>query len=109
MDWIIAAGSGCLGFLVGVFLAYFVFELDKMDHKALYAAVGVIGGASVIAIFHLLGGLHVDSRREYWFYPMGLLVGFIAGTIHEYIAPSEIYEAKLKRRVKAIGNGEDLK
>ena len=103
MDWVVAVGAICLGLLIGIFLAYFIFELEKMDHKALYAAVGVIGGASVIAIFHLLGGLHAESRREYWFYPVGLLGGYILGTIYELIMPPEVYSAKLKEKARKTG------
>jgi hypothetical protein len=73
-----------------------------MDHKALYAAVSVLGGVSVIAIFHLLGGLHAESRREYWFYPIGLLVGYLLGTLYELRWPPEVWEAKLKKRVADI-------
>jgi hypothetical protein len=102
VDWLIATGAICLGLLIGVFLAYFISELKTMDHKAIYAAVGVIGGASVIAIFHILGGLNTASRREYWFYPVGLLAGYILGTIYEWIVPPEVYEARLKRRLEKL-------
>ena len=102
MDWLVAVGSLCLGILIGILLAYFVFEAEKMDHKALYGAVGVIGGAGVIAAFHLLGGRHGESQREYWFYPIGLLAGYLVGTAYEWIAPPEVYDAKLKKRLKKL-------
>lgn len=102
MDWLIAGGILCLGLLVGILLAYFVFEVDKMDHRALYSAVGVMGGVGVIAIFHLLGGLHSESRREYWLYPIGLLAGYVIGTVYEWIVPPEVYSAWLKKRLKKI-------
>lgn len=105
MDWLIATGAVCLGLLIGIFLAYFIFELKTMDHKALYAAVGVIGGASVVAIFHLLNGFNAESRREYWFYPIGLLIGYLIGTIYEWIVPPEVYEAFLRRRLKKMERG----
>jgi uncharacterized membrane-anchored protein YhcB (DUF1043 family) len=99
MDWLVATGALCLGILIGTFIGYFLFEAEKMDHKALYSAVGVTGGAAVIALFHLLGGGH-ESRREYWLYPIGLLAGYVIGNIHERIEPPELYEAKLEKRLK---------
>jgi uncharacterized membrane-anchored protein YhcB (DUF1043 family) len=107
MDCLVSAGTLCLGLLIGILVAYFVFEVKTMDHTALYSAVGVIGGAGVIAIFHLLGGWHSESRREYWFYPIGLLAGYIIGTIYERIEPPEVYEAKLKKRLKKDAIVED--
>jgi hypothetical protein len=63
MDGFVASGLLCLGLLIGILLAYFVFEVEKMDHKALYSAVGVIGGAAVIAVFHLINLAAANSRR----------------------------------------------
>ena len=100
-DWVVATGASCLGVLIGLFVAYFIFELKVMNHKALHAAVGVIGGAGVIAVFHLLGGLH-DPRSEYWLYPIGLLIGYILGTIYEWIAPPEVYDVILKKRLERL-------
>lgn len=101
MDCVVIAGVLCLGLLIGVLIGYFVFEAEKMDHKALYSAVGVMGGAAVIALFHLLGGLH-ESRREYWLYPIGLLVGYVIGNVHEHIEPPEVWDVKLDKRLKRL-------
>jgi uncharacterized membrane-anchored protein YhcB (DUF1043 family) len=109
MDWLIAGGTFSLGLLIGMFIGYFVFEAEKMDHKVLYSAVGVMGGAAVIALFHLLGGFHAESRREYWLYPIGLLMGYVIGNIHERIDPPELYEARLEKRLKRLKEKEKEK
>ena len=31
-----------LGVLIGIFVAYFIFEIEKMDRGALFSAVGVL-------------------------------------------------------------------
>jgi hypothetical protein len=50
MDWVAIVGVASLG-----------------------AAICVLAGAGVIGIFHAWSGS--ASTREYWFYPVGLLVG----------------------------------
>jgi hypothetical protein len=102
----IVGGTLCLGILIGILMAYFVFEIKVMDRRALYSSVGVIAGAGVIAMFHLLGGLHAESRPEYWLYPVGLLGGFVVGTVEEWILPAKVWEAKLEKRIKGIKDAE---
>jgi hypothetical protein len=104
---VITFGTLSLGVLIGIFVAYFIFEIEKMDRGALFSAVGVLGGAGVVALFHVLGGLHSENRPEYWFYPIGLLFGFVIGTIEEWINPPQIWDAKLKKRIERI-EGQEL-
>jgi hypothetical protein len=76
MDLITVLGVTCLGILVGVLVGYYVNEAKKMDYSVLQGSIWVLAGAGVVAVFSLVGGSH-EPTREYWFYPMGLLVGFL--------------------------------
>src|SRR5262245_16913700 len=80
MDWLIVAGSLSLGILVGILVAFYVYEADKWDLKAVRGSVAVFLSSSVIAFFHFLGG-----PREIWVYPIGLLIGAIFGVAIEYV------------------------
>jgi hypothetical protein len=75
IDWIIASGSFCLGSLVGALVAWFVSESEKLDQKILAGSISAIVGSSVLAMFSFLAGMR-GPTHEYWFYPIGLLVGF---------------------------------
>jgi hypothetical protein len=78
MDWVVAIGSSCLGILVG-----FYVQEAEWDRAALVASVLALVGGGAVALLHFLAG-SAGPTREYWFYPMGLLAGFIIGTIWEY-------------------------
>lgn len=94
MDWLIVAGSLSLGILVGILVAYYVYEADKWDLKAVRGTITVFLSSSVMALFNFLGG-----PREIWVYPIGLLIGFIFGTTLEYV--EEFYvEPRRERRKK---------
>jgi len=88
MDWLVATGSLCLGIIAGCLVAYFVEEAPEMNKRVLYGASGIFSGGAVIALFHLLGGSS-GALREYWMYPIGLLIGFIAGSIYEFFYPPD--------------------
>lgn len=83
MNWIIASGAMCLGVLVGVLVAYYVEEADKMTFPVLSSAVAILAGGGVVAMFHLVGA--TKPTDEYWFYPMGLLLGFFLGTFLNWL------------------------
>ena len=78
MSPIIATGAGCLGILIGILVAYFVEEAKAMTFRVLSSAVTIFAGGGVLAVFHLVG--MTKPTEEYWFYPIGLLVGFGVGT-----------------------------
>ncbi len=83
MNWIVAIGALCLGILIGILVAYFVEEAKEMTFRVLSSAIGVLAGGGVIAIFHLMGTSKPSD--EYWFYPIGLLVGFGIGTYMNWL------------------------
>jgi peptidoglycan/LPS O-acetylase OafA/YrhL len=68
---------GCLalGALIGGLVCHFVVGVREFGLRELSGAVSILSGAGVIAIFHFIGGS--GSFCEYWFYPVGLLFGFI--------------------------------
>jgi hypothetical protein len=75
MDWLIVIGTLCIGLLIGSFVGYFLNEADEMSDAVLRTSVSILAGGGVVALFGLLapGGV----SREVWFYPIGLLVGFV--------------------------------
>ena len=85
MDWFIVAGTMSLGVVVGCLVAYFVEEAPKLNERVVYSAIGIFGGSAVVALFHLIGASHY--MREFWGYPIGLLFGFVAGSIYERFSP----------------------
>jgi hypothetical protein len=92
LDWVVAAGSSCLGILVGTLVGFYVQEAEEWDRKALYGSVSVLVGGGAIALLHFLAGT-AGPTREYWFYPIGLLAGFVVGTVWEYCDPPDGGEA----------------
>jgi heme/copper-type cytochrome/quinol oxidase subunit 3 len=87
MDWLIVFGSLCLGVIIGALAAwYFSVNLseEKMTAKVLVATTSALVGTSVMAMFSFLAGFR-GPTREYWFYPIGLFIGFVAVAIIEYI------------------------
>jgi ABC-type transport system involved in multi-copper enzyme maturation permease subunit len=82
MDWLVVTGSTCLGLLIGSLVGWFVNETEQMNEKVLATAVSVLSGAGVWGIFRAVSGVATPTR-EYWFYPIGLLVGFTIVTLAE--------------------------
>lgn len=73
---------------MGVMVGFFVQETEDWDGKALVSAVTVLTGGGVLAILRWTASLG-GTTREVWFYPMGPVVGFVIGTIWEYVDPPE--------------------
>ncbi|MDR6303997.1 zinc transporter ZupT [Nitrobacter vulgaris] len=87
MDWIIVAGSWCLGALIGALVGWFwSTNLDNpVAPRILAAAVSALAGSSVLAMFSFLAGLN-GPTHEYWFYPIGLFSGFTFVMVLDSIA-----------------------
>ena len=84
-DWIVVLGAFWLGTLLGTFLGFYAHEAEKWDPRALGASIWVIAGSSILLLLQYL--VPKAGARELWFYPIGLIGGFIIGTIWEYADP----------------------
>jgi hypothetical protein len=85
-DWIVVFGAFWLGALLGILLGFYVQEAEEWDPRALRASMWIIAGSSILLLLQFLGPR--ASAREVWFYPIGLIGGFIVGTIWEYADPT---------------------
>jgi peptidoglycan/LPS O-acetylase OafA/YrhL len=94
MDWVIIVGCLALGALIGGLVCHFVVGVREFGLRELSGAVSILSGAGVIAIFHFIGG--GGNFREYWFYPVGLLLGFI-------VISSNYVQEKKRRAASAAG------
>ena len=83
-DWIIVLGAFWLGALLGTLLGFYVQEAEEWDLRALGTSIWVIAGSSVLLLLQFLAP---KGAHEVWFYPIGLIGGFIVGTIWEYAEP----------------------
>jgi thiol:disulfide interchange protein len=83
--WIVVLGAFWLGALLGTLLGFYVQEAEEWDQRALAASIWVIAGSSVLLLLQFL--VPSSGAREIWFYPIGLVGGFIIGTIWEYADP----------------------
>jgi hypothetical protein len=77
-DWIMAGIAAGLGFAIGVLTAFSVNKEVERDRPIFQAATAVVDGGCVLAVFHLLTKPH-DTVRQYWFYPIGIVIGFLVG------------------------------
>lgn len=74
MDWVIILGSTCMGIAMGWLVRYLLERIMAFDVKALGAVVPIIIGAVMLGFFQLVGGVH-GITREFFFYPVGLILG----------------------------------
>jgi len=75
MDWVVAAGALCLGILIGALVGWYFSEAQRTTPVVLGVSISCLVGSSVLAMFSFLAGPK-GPTHEYWFYPIGLLVGF---------------------------------
>jgi hypothetical protein len=85
LDWIVVFGAFWLGALLGTLLGFYVQEATEWDPRALRVSVWIVAGSSILLLLQLLGPK--AGAREVWFYPIGLVAGFMIGTIWEYVDP----------------------
>jgi O-antigen/teichoic acid export membrane protein len=86
MSFVAIVGAFWLGALIGMSFGFYVQEELKWNRQALIASLQLIAGASIIGLFHLLSQ-HSSYGQEYWFYPIGLVGGFIIGTLWHHADP----------------------
>ena len=92
MDWVVIGGVLGLGILIGLLVGWYLNEVSKMTEAVVASAIAMLSGSGVISVFHFLapGG----PTREYWFYPIGLLIGVLSA------APTDVYFNSLYRTKK---------
>jgi hypothetical protein len=76
LDWVIVTGALCLGILIGAIVGWYFSEAQKTTAVVLGFSISALVGSSVLAMFSFLAGLR-GPTHEYWFYPVGLLIGFV--------------------------------
>jgi hypothetical protein len=76
MDWIITVGSLSLGILIGGIVGWYFSESKTITLTVLFGCISALVGSSVLAMFSFLAGKS-GPTHEYWFYPVGLLIGFV--------------------------------
>ena len=76
MDWVIVAGATSLGVLIGALVGWYFSESQKTTPLVLGVSISALVGSSILAMFSFLAGAK-GPTHEYWFYPVGLLIGFV--------------------------------
>jgi hypothetical protein len=75
MDLIIVTGALSLGILIGAIVGWYFSESKIITLTVLAGCISALVGSSVLAMFSFLAGKG-GPTHEYWFYPVGLLIGF---------------------------------
>jgi hypothetical protein len=70
-------GSVCLGILIGGLVTWYVKSQEHFNLGGLIGVVSVLAGSGVIAVFRLVDGRNSLPTRDYWLYPVGLLIGAV--------------------------------
>jgi hypothetical protein len=73
MDAIVAMGAGALGLMLGVLTGWLVRDAKTLQEKVIGTAIFILAGAGVLNLITGSG----RPTRDYWFYPLGLLIGFL--------------------------------
>src|SRR4051812_13252283 len=66
-----AIGATCLGIVVGWLVRYFIRRFDKFTPSVFGSLISILLGSAVMKVL-------TADKMTWWFYPIGLLLGFIA-------------------------------
>lgn len=83
-DAVAIVGAVLLGFVIGMFVSFFVQEAKEWTRQAMTASVAVIASAGLLALLRY----GAPNPSDVWFYPAGLVMGFGFGTIWDAIDPA---------------------
>jgi hypothetical protein len=83
-DVLVLFGALWLGALIGLLLGLYVQASEQWDQSGWAASILVIAGSIIFIWLRYVGDTH-----EIWFYPMGLVGGFIIGAVWKYAASAE--------------------
>jgi hypothetical protein len=84
-DWLVILGALWLGAFLGTLVGFYVQEAEEWGSRALTTSIWVVTGSSTLVLLQFLNP--TAGLREVWFYPLGIVGGFIIGTIWEYVDP----------------------
>lgn len=84
---IIPLGALSLGVVFGWTMRYFLMRLEKFTSNELAIVIATLIGTTVLAVFRPFGG-GKDLPEEFFYYPVGLAIGFFAATIWNLFIPS---------------------
>ena len=90
-DWTVLLGTFWLGALIGMLLGFYVQEAESWQLGALTGSISAVAGSGVIGLFQYLSH-NTGATHEIWFYPIGLVGGFIIGTLWEHADPPKCSE-----------------
>ncbi len=76
MKVIPAIGATCLGIVVGLLIRYFIRRFKRFTPQVFGSLLSIVLGGTTI---RLLSG----DQQIVWFYPIGLLLGFILYTLFD--------------------------
>jgi hypothetical protein len=74
MNIVPIVGALSLGIVVGWLVRYFLRRFEKFTPQALGSVITIIVGGAVVKFLEV-------EKTVWWFYPIGLLVGFILYSI----------------------------
>ena len=87
-NWTVLLGAFWLGALIGTLLGFYVQEAEIWALGALTGSVSAVTSSGVIAFLQYINH-DTGAIREVWFYPIGLVGGFIVGTLWEHADPPQ--------------------
>ena len=85
IDWLIVLGAFWLGAFLGTLLGFYVHEAEEWGPRALAVSIWVVAGSSILVLLQFLSPS--TGVREVWFYPIGIVGGYIIATVWEYVDP----------------------
>lgn len=77
MSIVIAVGATCFGIVIGLLVRYFLRRFETYTPQILGTVISIIAGGSAVSFFD-------TNKSAIWFYPIGLLIGFISYSIVAY-------------------------
>ncbi len=84
-DWLVVLGALWRGVFLGTLVGFYVQEAEEWGPRALIVSIWVVAGSSTLVLLQFLNP--TAGLREVWFNPLGVVGGFIVGTIWEYVDP----------------------
>lgn len=67
-------GALCLGIVMGWLVRYFIRRFEGYTPQTLSSVVSIIAGGLIIKVFEA-------DKTVWWFYPIGLFLGFVFYTV----------------------------